>query len=55
MTVDAGNHGEAVSKFKAMMTEGAIKAHMAEKHPGQPAPTVEQNNALLEQMIKLVV
>jgi hypothetical protein len=55
MTVDAMNREEAVSKFKAMMSEGAIKAHMAEKHPGQPVPTVEQSHAQLEQMVKLAV
>ncbi len=35
MGVEAESREEAVSKMKAMMTQGAIDMHMAEKHPGQ--------------------
>ncbi len=34
MAIDAENRDEAVSKMKAMMTQEAIDAHCAEKHPG---------------------
>ncbi|MBI5621024.1 hypothetical protein HY949_04540 [Candidatus Gottesmanbacteria bacterium] len=36
MEMEAATREEAVAKFKAMMTDGAIEAHFAEKHPGQP-------------------
>ena len=35
MDMEAENREEAVRKFKEMMTQDAIDAHMAEKHPGQ--------------------
>jgi hypothetical protein len=35
MGVEAENRDEAVAKMKAMMTQEAIDAHVAEKHPGQ--------------------
>ena len=34
MSVDAENRDEAVMKMKDMMTQEAIDAHCAEKHPG---------------------
>ena len=42
MKVEAENREEAVSKMKEMMTEDAIKAHSAEKHPGEPVPSVAE-------------
>lgn len=47
MTVDAGSKEEAVTKLQAMMTEDAIAKHMAEKHPGDPVPSMEQAHALI--------
>ena len=35
MAIDAENREEAIVKMKAMMTQEAVDAHMAEKHPGQ--------------------
>ena len=35
MGVEAETREEAVTKMKAMMTQDAIDAHVAEKHPGQ--------------------
>ena len=52
MTVDAENRDEAVSKLKAKMTEDVIKAHMAEKHPGQPVMTVAECHAMIERDLK---
>jgi hypothetical protein len=39
--VDAKDRAEAVSKIQGIMNEGAIAAHMMEKHPGEPVPPVK--------------
>lgn len=52
MTIDAENRTEAVDKFKEMMTEDVIAQHCAEKHPGEPVPTKEQADAMIEQTTK---
>ncbi len=49
METEASSLDEAVTKFQGMMTEEAIKAHMDEKHPGQPVPTKEQANEMIKQ------
>jgi hypothetical protein len=49
MTVDAANREEGVTKMKSMMDESAIKAHMEEKHKGQPLMTVAEVHAGIEQ------
>ena len=51
MTVDAGSRNEAVEKMKSMMTADMIAQHMAEKHPGEPVPSVDQTHAMVEQNI----
>jgi hypothetical protein len=52
MTVDAANRDEAVSKFKAGMTQQALDDHMRQYHqPGDPKPTLEQSHAMIEQMV----
>lgn len=48
MKVDAENRDEAVTKMKSMMDESAIKAHMAEKHPGDPVMSVADCHAMIE-------
>ena len=52
MTVDAASREEAVEKLKGMMTEDAIAKHMAEKHTGEPVPSKEQSDAMIEQNTK---
>ena len=52
MPVDAENREEAVEKFKGMMTEDAIAQHCAEKHPGEPVPSKEQVDAMIDQTTK---
>lgn len=52
MSVDASSQEEAATKLKEMMTEEAIAAHTAEKHPGDPVPSVEQSHAMIDQMVK---
>lgn len=49
MTVDADSKEQAVEKFKEMLTEDVIAQHCAEKHPGEPVPTKEQADAMIEQ------
>lgn len=51
MTVDADNRDDAVAQFKGMMTEDAIKAHMAEKHPGDPVMSVADCHAMIEKNV----
>ena len=48
MTVAAENREEAVAKLKEMMTADAIAAHCAEKHPDQPAVSVEACHAEID-------
>ncbi|MBI4099241.1 hypothetical protein HY442_01775 [Candidatus Parcubacteria bacterium] len=49
MSVEAENREEAVAKLKAMMTDEAVAAHMADKHPGDPALPTSQVHAMIEQ------
>lgn len=51
VTADAENKEEAVKKIQDMMGQDAINAHMAEKHPGDPVPTKEQSDQMVEQMV----
>ena len=52
MNMEAETREEAVQKFKDMMTEDAIKQHMAEKHPGDPLMSVAQCHAMIEQNVE---
>jgi len=51
MTVDAATRDEAVAKFKSMMDETGIKAHMDEKHPGEPLISVADCHRMIEQQV----
>ena len=55
MKVDASSREEAVGKLQGMMTEGAIKNHMIEKHPGDAIPTVEQIHGQISQYTQLAM
>lgn len=55
MTVDASSKEEAVEKLKAIMNANALAMHMAEKHVGQPVPTLVQAHAMIAQTTQLVV
>ena len=48
MTVQAEDRNDAVAKFKGMMDEAAIAAHMKEKHPGQPVMSVAECHVAIE-------
>ena len=48
MKVEAKDRADAVSQLKAMMTQEAIDAHMAEKHPGNPGMTMADVHAGIE-------
>lgn len=49
MTADAENRSAAVEQLKGMMTQESLETHMAEKHQGEPVPTLEQAHAMIEQ------
>ncbi len=49
--VDAENRDEAVEKIQSMLNEDAVRAHMEEKHPGQPVPSVGQIHQLVAQFV----
>lgn len=53
MTVDAGTKEEAVKKLKGMMTQEALTKHMADKHAGQPVPTLAQSHEMIDKMTVL--
>lgn len=46
--VEANDLEEAVGKIKGVMDEKAIEAHIAEKHAGEPVPTKEQSDMMVE-------
>ena len=52
MTVDTANQDEAVEKLKTMMNEEMIAKHMAEKHPNEPIPSVDQVHMMIDQGTK---
>lgn len=47
-SVEAESRDEAVMKMKGMMDEAGVKAHMDEKHQGEPLMTVEKAHAEIE-------
>lgn len=55
ISVDASNVQEAVMKLKGIMNADAIAKHMADKHKGQPVPTLEQAHMLIAQTTRLMV
>jgi hypothetical protein len=54
VSVEASDRDEAIRKVKEIMTEDAIKEHMAAEHPGQPVPTPEEAHARIEQNLRQV-
>jgi hypothetical protein len=54
MQTEAGSREEAVSKLQGAMDQAAVTAHMNERHPGEPAPTVEQVHGMIAQNLRLV-
>ena len=54
MTVDAANKEEAMVKFKDMMTTEMVGKHMAEKHQGEPVPSLEQIQMMITQNVQPV-
>lgn len=53
MNVEGASREESVSKFKAMMNESVIAAHMKEKHPGEPSMQVAQVHSIIEKNVKV--
>jgi hypothetical protein len=54
VSVEASDRDEAIRKVKEIMTEDAIKEHMAAEHPGQPVPTPEEAHVRIEQNLRQV-
>ena len=54
VTVEAADRDGAIQKVKEIMTEDAIKEHIASEHPGKPVPTPEQAHAMIEQNLTQV-
>ena len=54
MTVEADDREAAVAQFKDMMDEAGIKAHMDEKHPGDPVMAVADCHAMIDRDVKEV-
>ena len=50
MSAEAESRDAAVAQIQGMMTEEAIAAHMAEKHPGDAIPTVADIHAQIAEM-----
>jgi uncharacterized protein YqfB (UPF0267 family) len=48
MEVEAADRDGAVAQLKAMMTQEAIDAHMAEKHAGQPPMSMADCHAQID-------
>lgn len=51
MSIEANNRDEAVTQYKAMMSEHSIAEHFAEKHQGQPVPPVSVVHAMIEHQV----
>ena len=54
MAVDAANRDEAVGKLKYMMNADMVAKHMAEKHSGEPLPSVDQVHGMIDQTTREV-
>lgn len=52
VTVEANNQDEAIQKMQAMMSEAALKAHFAQKHPGEEVLNKAMSDQLIEQNIQ---
>ena len=47
--VQAADRDDAVRRIQATMGKDAIAAHIKDRHPGEPVPTVEQVHAMIAQ------
>jgi hypothetical protein len=47
-----GAREKAVKKLKALLSEGAVYEHMAQKHLGEAVPTIDRVHAVIEQNLK---
>ena len=55
LSAEATSRSEAVQKIQGMMTKDAISAHMVEKHPGQPVPSVADIHGQIAQYTQLAM
>ena len=54
MDMEADTRDEAVQKFKDMMTQDVIDAHMKEKHPDMPGMSMADCHAMIEKEVTQV-
>lgn len=54
MTVEADSKEQADEKMKTLMNEEAVAKHFAEKHAGQPVPSIDQVHANISQDLQPV-
>ena len=55
MDMEAATKEEAIEKFKAMMTVDMVAKHFAEKHAGQPVPSVDMVHMNIAQTVVQVM
>ncbi len=55
MSVEAESKAEAVAKTKELMTEQALDAHMALKHPGQQIPPLSRVHSMIEDSLEPII
>ena len=55
MDMEAATKEEAIEKFKGMMTADAVAKHFADKHSGQPVPTMDQVHMNIAQSVVQVM
>lgn len=52
LSVEAESRDDALAKMKEMMNAEALAAHFGEKHVGQPVPSVDESNAMIDEMLQ---
>lgn len=55
MEVEAANRDAAIEMFKGMMNEEAVAKHFADKHAGQPVPSMDQVHMNIAQSVAQVM
>lgn len=51
-SVDAATREKAVEKIKGTMNEETVKQHMADKHAGEPVPSLNQVHMMIEKQTR---
>lgn len=54
MEVEAATRDAAIEMFKGMMDDAAVAKHFADKHAGQPVPSMDQVHMNISQSVQEV-